>query len=199
LSDAGDPDEPLDAVQAAEEAVISRSTLYAYVSTGQCPDPDDTGHGVKRWRRSTVRAAPDTMITSTLAANPCSSAPPCICCREHVRFGRVEIRADRDAAALVGGIDQPVESLGCVGPDGKQPDVIDHQVGTQDTGDRLGDRVVGAVRADQRPELLQGEPGDVLPGLDGRLAQGLEQERLARPGRAADDEVLVPADPFQNP
>ena len=38
-----------------------------------------------------------------------------------------------------------------------------------------------------------------LPGCDGGLAEGLEQERLAGAGRPADDEVLVPADPFQGP
>jgi hypothetical protein len=47
--------------------------------------------------------------------------------------------------------------------------------------------------------LLEGEPGDVLPGFVGGLAEGLEQERLAGAGRAADDEVLVPANPFQCP
>ena len=35
------------------------------------------------------------------------------------------------------------------------------------------------------------------PVLDGLLAQGLEQERLAGPGRPADHQVLPPADPFQ--
>jgi hypothetical protein len=115
-----------------------------------------------------------------------------------MRFGGVEVGADRDAAALVGGIDEAVESLGGVGPDGKQPDVVDHgQVGPQDAGDGLGDRVVGAVPADQGAELLEGEPGDVLPGGDGCLAEGLEHECLACPRRAADDEVLVAADPFQ--
>jgi len=33
--------------------------------------------------------------------------------------------------------------------------------------------------------------------LDGVLAEGLEQERLAGPGRAAYDEVLSAVDPFQ--
>ena len=37
----------------------------------------------------------------------------------------VEIGADRDAAFLVGGIDQAVEPFGGVGPDGQQADVVD--------------------------------------------------------------------------
>jgi hypothetical protein len=44
---------------------------------------------------------------------------------ELVEYRRVEIRADRDAAALVGGVDEAVESLGGVGPDGQEPDVVD--------------------------------------------------------------------------
>jgi hypothetical protein len=38
------------------------------------------------------------------------------------------------------------------------------------------------VPADESAGLLQGEPGDVLPGGDGCLAEGLEHERL--PGSA---------------
>ncbi len=110
----------------------------------------------------------------------------------------VEVGADRDAAALVGGVDQAVESLGGVGADRQEPDIVDHdQVGPQDAGDGLGDRVVGAVAADQGAELLEGEPGDVLAGCNGCLAEGLEHEGLACPRRAADDEVLVAADPLQ--
>jgi hypothetical protein len=37
----------------------------------------------------------------------------------------VEIRADRDAAALVGGVDDAVEALGGVGPDGQEPDAVE--------------------------------------------------------------------------
>jgi len=39
---------------------------------------------------------------------------------------------------------------------------------------------------DQDPELLKGEPGDLHALLDGLLAEGLEQERLARARRSAD-------------
>jgi hypothetical protein len=37
----------------------------------------------------------------------------------------------------------------------------------------------------------------VLAGFDGVLAKGFEEEGLAGPGRPADDQVLVAADPFQ--
>jgi hypothetical protein len=53
------------------------------------------------------------------------------------------------------------------------------------------------VPADQHAELFEGEPGDMLSCFDGGLAEGFEQERLAGARGAADDEVLVPADPFQ--
>jgi hypothetical protein len=91
----------------------------------------------------------------------------------------VQVRAHRDRAALVCGVDQAVESLSCVGADGQQPDVVDYgEVCAQDAGDGLGDGVVGAVGADEGAELFQGEPGDVLPGFDGGLAEGFEQECL---------------------
>ena len=68
---------------------------------------------------------------------------------ELVESGGVEVGADRDAAALVGGVDDPVEALGGVGADGQQRDVVDDdEVGPQDAGDGLGDGGVGAVRAD---------------------------------------------------
>jgi hypothetical protein len=110
----------------------------------------------------------------------------------------MQVGADGNAAPFVGGIDQAVEPFGGVGADRQQPDVIDYgQVRSQDATDGLGDRVVGPVAADQRAELFQGEPGDVLSGFDGGLAEALKQEGLAGAGGPADDQVLVPADPFQ--
>jgi hypothetical protein len=54
------------------------------------------------------------------------------------------------------------------------------------------------MAADRHAERFEGEPGDVHPGFDGLLADGFEEERLAGPGRrAADDQVLPAADPFQ--
>jgi hypothetical protein len=77
-----------------------------------------------------------------------------------VRFGRVQVRGDRDGAFLVGGVNKPVEALGRVGTDLKQPDVIDHdQIGAEDPGDHASDGVVGAVRAHQRAEVFEPEPG----------------------------------------
>lgn len=51
-----DPAELLDMRAAAAEAGISYGTLRGYVSRGDWPGPDDQLHGVRRWRRSTVRA-----------------------------------------------------------------------------------------------------------------------------------------------
>jgi uncharacterized protein YjcR len=52
----GDPAELLDVVQAAAEAGIKPATIRGYISRGHWPAPDDEDHGVKRWRRDTVRA-----------------------------------------------------------------------------------------------------------------------------------------------
>jgi len=110
----------------------------------------------------------------------------------------VQVGADRGTAPFVCGIYQAVEPFGGVGADRQQPDVVDHdEVGAQDAADGLGDGVVGAVPADQHAELLEGEPGDVAAGLDGGLAESLEQEGLAGARRSADHQVLVPAEPFQ--
>lgn len=54
-SEAGaDPEELLDIAAAAGEAGISHRTIRADISRGRWPQPDDTGNGVKRWKRSTV-------------------------------------------------------------------------------------------------------------------------------------------------
>jgi hypothetical protein len=44
---------------------------------------------------------------------------------ELVESRRVEVGADCDGPALVGGVDDPVEALGGVGSDGQQADVVD--------------------------------------------------------------------------
>jgi len=54
-----------------------------------------------------------------------------------------------------------------------------------------------AVPPDQDAELLEGEPGDLQALFDGLLTEGFEQERLARPRRPADHQVLPAADPLQ--
>ena len=82
----------------------------------------------------------------------------------------MKVRAHGHASFLVGGVDLAVEPFGGVGANRQQPDVIDHdQVGAQDPADGFGDRIVGAVPADQHAELFEGEPGDVPAGLDGGL------------------------------
>jgi hypothetical protein len=84
----------------------------------------------------------------------------------------VQVRRDRDGAAFVGGVDEAVEPFGGVGADREQPDVIDdHQICAQDPGDGFGDRVVGAVAADDDAEGFEGEPGDVFPGFDRSLGR----------------------------
>ena len=52
----GDPDELLTIDQAAQILGVKRKTLDADRSRGRFPQPDDTAHGVPRWRRATVEA-----------------------------------------------------------------------------------------------------------------------------------------------
>jgi hypothetical protein len=51
--------------------------------------------------------------------------------------------------------------------------------------------------ADQGAEVFDAEPGDGAAGVDGQLAEHFAQVRLARAGRPADAEVLVPVDPLE--
>ena len=82
--------------------------------------------------------------------------------------------------------------------DGEQADVVDDdEVGAHDLLDGSADGVVGAVAADQGAEGLEGEPGDVVAGVDGGVAERFEEVGLAGPGRAAHDEVLVAVDPLE--
>jgi len=50
----GDPDELLDVARIAAETGLSGSTIRSDISRGRWPAPDDTEHGVHRWKRSTV-------------------------------------------------------------------------------------------------------------------------------------------------
>ena len=51
----GDPDELLTVAQLADWSGLAEGTIRSYVSRGLLPRPDDTGNGVKRWKRSTAR------------------------------------------------------------------------------------------------------------------------------------------------
>jgi hypothetical protein len=54
--DDADPDELLDAKAAAAEAGISWGTVRSDISRNRWPAPDEDKYGVRRWKRSTVRA-----------------------------------------------------------------------------------------------------------------------------------------------
>jgi hypothetical protein len=76
-----------------------------------------------------------------------------------VKGCRVEVGRDGHRAFLVRGIDQAVQAFSGVLRDGQQPYVInDDQIGSQHAGDGLGHGVVGAVAAQQSPEVFEGEP-----------------------------------------
>ena len=86
----------------------------------------------------------------------------------------------RDGASLVGGVDDAVERLGGLGGDRQQADVVDHDdVGAHDPPDGLGGGVVGAVAAHERAEVLETEPGDLVTGIDGGVAERFKEVRLA--------------------
>ncbi|MEV4174001.1 hypothetical protein [Nonomuraea sp. NPDC049709] len=53
----GRPDDLLTIAQIVEYTGLTRSTIDSDISRGRIPPPDDTEHGVKRWRRSTVDTA----------------------------------------------------------------------------------------------------------------------------------------------
>ena len=117
-----------------------------------------------------------------------------------VEAGRVQVRADRDGASFVGGVDQAVEPFGRVRADRQQADIIDDdQVRAQDRADRAGDRVVGAVTMDQDAQPLEREPGHLQAGFDRELAERFEEEGLPGPRGAADDQVLAASDPLEGP
>jgi hypothetical protein len=63
--------------------------------------------------------------------------------------------------------------------------------------DRLGDRIVGAMPADERAEFVDAEPGNGAAGVDGELAERFAEVRLAGAAWPADAQVFVPVDPFQ--
>ena len=70
-------------------------------------------------------------------------------------------------------------------------------VGAHDPSDGSAGGVVGAVAANEGAEVLETEPGDLVPVVDGGLAEGFEEVGLAGAGWAAHDEVLGPVDPLE--
>jgi hypothetical protein len=98
-----------------------------------------------------------------------------------VEPGGVDV-AGRDAAFLVGGIDDPEERLGGVRCHREQADVVDDdQVGADQLADRLAGAVVSTVAAQQRGERLEGVPGDGLAVVDGQVAERFDEVALALP------------------
>lgn len=52
----GGPDDLLTINEIVDYTGLARGTIDADISRGRWRDPDDTEHGVKRWKRSTVDA-----------------------------------------------------------------------------------------------------------------------------------------------
>ena len=124
--------------------------------------------------------------------------PPCTGSPERVRFHLVQVRADGDAAPLVGGVDESVETLGRIEAHRQQANVIeDDQLRSQDPPDGPRYGVVGPVAPHENAEILEDEPGDLDADLDGGLANGFEEERLPRARRSAYHDVLAAPYPLQ--
>jgi hypothetical protein len=117
---------------------------------------------------------------------------------QFVETARVQVRADGQRSAFIGGIDHPIEGLGRLSGDRKQPDVVDDdELGPHDAPDGPCCGVVGPVPAHESTESLEAEPADVMTSIDGGLSEGLEKMGLARARRSADHQVLVAVDPFE--
>jgi len=117
-----------------------------------------------------------------------------------VEARRVKVGRNGQSPLLIGGINQAVEPLGGIGGHRQQPDVVDHdELGAKDAPDGLGHRVIRPVSSHQDAQGLEAEPGHPPAGVDGGLAQGLQEHRLARARGATDHQVLLPSDPLHGP
>src|SRR5579884_2487842 len=117
---------------------------------------------------------------------------------ELIEPGGMEVRGQRDRPPLVGGIDEPIEAFGCFFGDGKETDVVDDDdVGPEHRHEGFHDGVVDPVSSHQAAEILDREPGHRLLGVEGEVAEGLEQVALACPRWTTDHEVLVALHPLE--
>src|SRR5260370_1163154 len=55
------------------------------------------------------------------------------------------------------------------------------------------------MATDEPPELIEGEPGDVEPLLDGQLAHSFQEMRFPGPTGATQNDVFLAANPLQRP
>ncbi len=104
-----------------------------------------------------------------------------------VETGGVQVGRDGHRSPFVGGVDEPVEPFGGVGPYGKKAYVVDHhELGAQDAGDGPVHGVIGTVTSDEHTEALEAEPRDPPSGFDRGVPEGFEEHRFAGPVRDPD-------------
>jgi hypothetical protein len=80
---------------------------------------------------------------------------------DRVETGRVQVRGEDQRAALVGRIDEAIESLSLFGPGGQQADVVDDdELRADDPLNDLAGRGIDPGSGDRRRQRLEGEPAD---------------------------------------
>ena len=81
-----------------------------------------------------------------------------------------------------------------------QPPVLinDDDIGPQPPLNNLRDRVCGTMGSNERPQVIQPEPGHSPAGIDDFLPQHLQAERLTGACRPADSKILFSLHPLQS-
>ena len=109
-----------------------------------------------------------------------------------------QMAGDAQADPLIGGGEEPEEELAASGVERGEANLVDDDHVDPEKGvDDAADRVVGQAAVEGLDQLGGGEVADPVAGLNGGVAEGDEQVRLAGPGGAEQTGVLVAAQPLQ--
>src|SRR5581483_12245277 len=98
----------------------------------------------------------------------------------------------------VGCRDDSEEQLGAGVVHRGEADLVDQdEVGLQDLLDHPSDAVVGETAIEDLDKLGGGEIAHPLAGVDGVMAEGDEEMRLAGPRRSYQTQILFGSDPLE--
>jgi hypothetical protein len=118
--------------------------------------------------------------------------------QEATPFLERPVAGDREAAAFVGGGDEPEQQLAAGAVQRREPDfVTDDEVVAEQGLDDLPDAVVGQAAVEVLDELGGGEVPDPQAAFDGGVPEGDQRVALAGAGRADQGQVLPGRDPLQ--